>query len=616
LQISQAFLELRSKNDASVFVLGRFEAMNTYSADRQLFFRHLFTKPCFLLQHAGFLAVAVLAKAGTRLKLAVRPGHDGSKLWPGWLLPARQIVCPSVPAAALVEALPYYVIAHPPLLQTGDGAATAAAAVTQPDAEDYFAEQRWGFLLQSAVEAGGNRDANLERIEKWIGSHTDKADTAWETYSACERVANSLVLLACLPRQNFPVSSLTSYIAFLSGSLEWIYAHLEYYGEQRTNNHILNDARALIMGGVALNNAVAVAAGVKIFRAFLPRLVTTGGFLRERSSHYQLIVMNWVLDARKFLQAHGDSTAPDVLFLEDYVLRMAAAGSLLVCGDGELCATIGDVSPDLTPQETVARLATLYPDFWPRKHQPLQPCEIKDGWFRLSMQDGVVLGNFVEEVYPLRYPTHGHNDLTGFVWVDGGTTILTDPGRFRYTPDPVSLLQKSALGHNVPILNGFAPFCETLLPNGQWWPRPYASASAAITVEHDAIALSHNGFSRATPARRHVRRISLHSATLEVVDVFEGEGMVEADFCWHFSGAFDVFDEAALAVRGAGIAVAISLSDPDRRQAISPLACEAIVLTESLRYGEATSSLGLRFKLSLTLPARIMTRFSVSRCAE
>ncbi len=54
-------------------------------------------------------------------------------------------------------------------------------------------------------------------------------------------------------------------------------------------------------------------------------LVLSGGFLRERSSHYQLIVLNWVLDAWRFLAAAEGPESEDVRFLADYAERMRTA---------------------------------------------------------------------------------------------------------------------------------------------------------------------------------------------------------------------------------------------------------------------------------------------------
>jgi hypothetical protein len=71
--------------------------------------------------------------------------------------------------------------------------------------------------------------------------------------------------------------------------------------------------------------------------------------------------------------------------------------------------------------------------------------------------------------------------------------VLIDCGRARYTKDAISTLQKSALGHNVPLVNGFAPLSESLVINGNWWPTPYASAQIAISSDAShRVTISHN----------------------------------------------------------------------------------------------------------------------------
>src|SRR5262249_31915247 len=94
-----------------------------------------------------------------------------------------------------------------------------------------------------------------------------------------------------------------------------------------------------------------------------------------------------------------------------------------------------------------------------------------DGWFRMGDVRNFVLGVFPPGEYPPPFPTHAHGDLGGFAWVDDGQEILTDCGRSRYGADTISWRQKSALGHNVVLVNGLAPLCETLLPETLWWPR-------------------------------------------------------------------------------------------------------------------------------------------------
>jgi hypothetical protein len=176
-------------------------------------------------------------------------------------------------------------------------------------------------------------------------------------------------------------------------------------------------------------------------------------------------------------------------------------------------------------------------------------------------------------------------------------------------------MQKSAVGHNVPIVGGFAPFCETLLPNGHWWPQPYANATAVMTVEPSEITLSHDGFARATLVTRHTRRIHLGKQFLEVIDRFEGDGVLDVVFCWHFGSEFQTLDNDSLVAKSKSSQVLIELVDSDTRQPIVHALCETDALQESTSYGQSIPTLGLRLNVVTPLPAQIMTRFTVSSCA-
>src|SRR5208283_2440197 len=107
-------------------------------------------------------------------------------------------------------------------------------------------------------------------------------------------------------------------------------------------------------------------------------------------------------------------------------------------------------------------------DFWPLPGHARKALEMKDGWFRISAAEEVVIGNFPAGRFPPEFPTHGHGDHTSFAWIHESVDVLVDTGRYRYTPDAVSSHQKSALGHNLPLVNGFAPLCESLASSGSW----------------------------------------------------------------------------------------------------------------------------------------------------
>jgi hypothetical protein len=472
-----------------------------------------------------------------------------------------------------------------------------------------LAAHRWGTLTDSLLDGSVDRQERLAACVRWLEDHRDRSDPSWEPYSSCERVANLLVFLAVMQTSPRAPAIPTQLPAFLQDSLAWIRQHLEYHGPTRTNNHIINNARAIVMTAVALRDGRARAAGMQIMRQWLPRLILEGGFLRERSSHYQVIMLNWLLDAWHFLGARDEAEGEDRSFLANYIRRMIPATAMLCERGTRLLALIGDVSPDLTPAQSLARLQTLYPEFWPPDEHPLGGA-MRDGWFRMISGQSIVFGNFPAGPFPVGFPTHGHADLTSFAWLHGGAEILVDRGRYRYTADATSAFQRSAAGHNVPLVNGFAPLCESLLAAGQWWPLPYAAARLEASVNGAEVILTHDGFARATPVERHSRRLQLDRDMLTVLDGFDGQGEVELGFCWHFGDGLDRFDVHHLTVSGGDRSVVLKVEGVSGLPRSTFLgASEGAWVSRT--YGERQPAPAVYLYWRVRLPAQISTQFCV-----
>lgn len=578
---------------------------DTGRKEREAYLRRLRTEPAFLLRNLRPLAEALFRRLRTRARLLWSPAHRGTKTRPAWLGPSLRVAAGQ--AAGTLQ-LPSYAA----LSAAAQGTATIAspAASDGGDPEDYLGAQRWTFLVDALLTDGESRSAQLAACLRWVETHRDTADAAWEPYSTSERVANLLVYLAATPagRDGTVPPQL---LAFVGDSLRWIRAHLEYYGPYRTNNHILNNARAIIMAAVALNDSAALADGLQIMEQCLPRLITAGGFLRERSSHYQLVVLNWLLDAQHFACLHA---AVRTDFLREHLRRMLAASITLRAPGARLPPLIGDVSPDMTPAQSVARLARLYPQSWssaePESAQGAAAA-FTDGWFRMVAGRSMVLGNFPAGAYPAAFPTHGHADISAFAWVCNGREILVDRGRYRYTPDAISDFQRRASGHNLPLVDGFAPVCESLFVQGTWLPLPYGTAHLEAKLDGESVVLSHDGFARATAVQRHSRSFSLADQALTVSDHFEGSGEAELDFCWHFAEAFTSFDAARLQAIAADARLGLRIEGVSGAPQVA-CAGRAQGGWISRTYGERHPALGVCLRWRASLPARVSTHFSLS----
>jgi Heparinase II/III-like protein len=581
--------------------------LNTSARERRVFFLRLRGDWSFILKHSAALSYAVYRKIRNRARIAASSQHRGRKLWPQWI-GARSAIDGLPPVSGSALRFPHYPALVSPSL--GRAARAMPAAMEHgDDPENRFAQHRWGFLLQAQFQGSVDWNSNVNECLAWISARSDKSQPAWEPYSVCERVANLLVFLAAMPSALRESQLRPELLQFLDSSTAWIYRHLEYYGPSETNNHIIENARALVMVGSVTNNTTAMTAGMRTFRWCLPKLIMSEGFLRERSSHYQLITMNWLLDAWHFVAARAGEDSADAQFLRGYATQMLEAAGMLCDARGLLLALVGDVSPDITPEQSSARLALLYPGYWPRPALVRDPVEFRDGWFRLGAQADVVLGNLPRGHYPPRFPTHGHCDATSFVWRHGAIEVLVDPGRYRYTAAPVAMYQISASGHNVPTVNGLAPVCESLIANGQWWPRPYADATLEAYERDGGIVLAHDGFARATPVGRHFRRILLGDATLLVQDSFEGLGQVELAWCWHFGSCFQDFDQDNLVAAGPGVSVKLSVLGVAGTARVAPLHGGTPGSWTSRVYGQKQPALGIGLHWSVALPATVSTKF-------
>jgi len=482
-------------------------------------------------------------------------------------------------------------------------------AYAHDDPERYLAENRWADCVSAL--SGTASQALADRILTWMKQPPPQTDPAWEPYSCSERVVNLAVLLCVRPeyRAWFDLQQLR---AFFADSLQWIDRHLEYYGPRYTNNHILNNARALIVGGAVLQSSDAVERGLVLFSTMARTLFQRDGFLRERSSSYQVIVTNWLCDAAHFSATADVSTAAcvearqEVAELTERVGR--ATATLLDSMVGQT-VHIGDISPDLHPGCAIARLKLLYPGIVERGS--VSRSGRMDDWiFAQNEHHSLVLCAAIP--FPPAFTTHGHRDLGSFVWFHRRRLVLVDPGRFQYTPDSVSRSQMKSDGHNCLLVEGIGPLAESIFTFAQWLPSGYAEVEGSLEVDpYKSVALRHNGFSRLMGVGDHIRRIQMEGSGLLVEDRIEGSGTVKIDTLWHFAPDLTPVSSDPSEVRGAGIVISVAADGgdgnvPDRQWQSYQYSSE---------YGRHECAHRLRLGWVLSLPCTIRTTLRVFPCA-
>ena len=509
---------------------------NSIVLERTHFLRALKTRPLVLLRHMPSLCAMLIRVYQSRK----------NRSHPIPYLPKSLLHLKKVSLQDCYQAIPYRE-ATTRLKSLISLQNTSSTHLPLNDMEDYLRTHRFANLLDVLG------DTSLPpHITAWLSSPPPKTDRAWETYSCCERIANLLTWISFIPvkeRNGLP----DTLVSLLLDSLTWIYAHLEFYGA-RTNNHFLNNARALILLGVALNHQQAIQLGAKMAADNIIRLIQPQGMLRERSIHYQWIIYNWLLDIDAFLGPDIIAKMPELCVfqrdLQHTLSEMYSACALtLPSVTTSALPLIGDVSPDMSPKQSLARVSICYPAYFPRIEQnESAECTImrRDDFVRMQQGPHWILLNVPTDHSLPHHPTHGHNDLTSFVWFYQDQGVLIDSGRSRYIKESHSIHHKSAYGHNVVLVNQFPPCCESLLFQGEWRPKPYA----AMTIKHHGdednacFCIKHDGFKRATPITEHTRSIQIKAQSIIITDAFRGDYAankaknVTVTTLWHLHPSF------------------------------------------------------------------------------
>lgn len=540
----------------------------------------------------------------TRLRL-MGSEHRGIKKWPKWLgtkslrvkaAHSDELFLPDY-LNIKVEELPVEM----PILQ-----------FEKDDSEAYFAIHRWGDCALGSLYECSVAESAMSNVLDWINNQPVRNDLAWEPYSASERVVNLAVMLSVHQDiwKNLAYEDKEKVVSFFIDSAQWIHDRLEYYGPQRTNNHILNNARAIIVAGSLLDDRPLIERGLKLFNKMSKLIILRDGSLRERSSHYQCVVTNWLLDVVRFASmtsSYSDEAKMNFNELEVLAGRMSYTTGMILTHSATLPSYIGDISPDSHPVLSECRLTALYGGKVITRDEPSYK---SDDWISIISGESMLLTCAMPPTYPIKYNTHGHDDLSSFIWSIGTQPILVDRGRASYKLDKVDQLQCGASGHNTIKINGLDPLSDSIISFGQWLPAPYARASIDTCLEaKNGFTVSHNGFSRISKVGLHSRTVKVENENIEVCDQIDGEGMVDIELFWHFSTDLLPLSETQLILIGNELQTEVK-TDFEYKTAkwhLSP---------HSIAYGDCIEGSTLRIVSRIKLPWKGITKMRVTPCAE
>lgn len=448
------------------------------------------------------------------------------------------------------------------------------------DEEDYEALHRFYWLLIELSTQGKSKfliEWALDQIHDWIDLYIANIDNSakWNTYTTSERIANWILFMKLCGVEISSDQKVSNAVQIMAGHVR---AHIEYYGEQETFNHIINDARALYLYGQGFNNQDYVSDTRKIFSHELPRLVTADGFLREGSSHYHFLFTRWLLEILYIAQSAGDRITAQII--EPFAIQsVEKCYFFLIFDDQEgrwSMPLVGDVSPDCSPEWLLklpwSSIATLLVDPPPYGKQP-----VLDGWAKLFEMGGVerktekkqVLNQQKEEgvawnrasgwcrinfgdltfffyirpEYTFGCEGHYHNDSSAFCLYKKGKPLLIDIGRMSYQNNALGNYGTSGRAHNSVLIDGIEvhPFCRSAYLKELYDPGVFrAGLTKSVFDGVLRVTLTHEGFRRLWKEEvNHVRTFEVNwsERTCEIRDSFEGSKVHPVEIIFHFAPA-------------------------------------------------------------------------------
>lgn len=476
------------------------------------------------------------------------------------------------------------------------------------DIEAYYAENRFAYCINALFENKLDTSIAIEKGLSWIRKAIPKSDKAWEPYSCSERIANFGILLS---KTLFKLDAEQKIIIyhFINEHLYWIDTHLEYYNDKKTNNHILNNCRALIIGGVMINNKFAVERGLLLFDKMANKLLLENGFLRERSTHYQVIITNWLLDSLHFANSYNNLTVDStkaLLKLNELSVKVISCTKTLINFLKTNTTQIGDISPDYPPSLAIDKLKLLY--LGEISSNNLENQYI-DNWLFMSIGTNTLISNLVSNNFPLNFPTHGHNDLGSFIWLNDSLPVIVDPGRYSYTTDEISITQLSTKHHNTILIDDLPPVADSLKNGGNWFPFKYANAKIKGSfINENEFIIEHNGFNRINKVGIHKRKFQLIESVLTIEDVIEGEGNHNIALNWNLAPDYTQISDTEITFKSKSNTLSFHSRQNDN--SFYQLSIGNFFL--SSEYGQFQESICINTLYKCKLPTNIITTFKIN----
>ena len=459
------------------------------------------------------------------------------------------------------------------------------------DVESKLAFHRFAWVPNA--EQGINPDWVVALWRLWIEKYfNSRSHLAWNSYTAAERLINVLKFSI---QYGFPKPK-TEIVQILLHHGKKIFENLEYFGENKTGNHLANNGRGLYLGGLLLGIKSWKTIGRKILVEEGNRIFARSGELQEGSTHYHLLVTKWYLECWLAAQAHSREEAQ---FLEPIVLSSLSVLPFFRMPAG--LPLIGDVSPDCTP-EFLACLLDNSTTGWFGTIKEEEQIKIQkaqnsiyigehknwelDNWRRIDVGPWVGIWHAnLEGWQPM--PGHAHQDFGSFELHFKESSVFRDLGRRSYdTSGDQDIRAKS---HNTLTIDGVVAYPENKAYYSDEFRRQVVPSVPTWGFNKNSVWVESNCFSRIKGVSSWRRRWTFTDTQATIFDSIGGIGRRNIERFLHTVNPTRICKNAAIS----GPFRVVSTSKPKLKS------CQYWA-----RYGKGEKATTIIFKDRVRLPWR------------
>jgi hypothetical protein len=354
--------------------------------------------------------------------------------------------------------------------------------------------RQYGDDVLEAARRGDLEEAR-SLLASWIEGHPPRNTDAWHPYPLSTRVGNWVGAATLLPELATESVSQSAW-----QQLQRLRRNVE---DDILGNHLIRNARALVLGGTAFAAPDLVRRGIDVLRRELPTQILADGGHYERSPSYHLFVLRDLLEIQ--------SASPHS-WLAATIERMRGFAAALQRPDG---------APTLFNDGTVDA---------PRLDLPASPeglTVFEQSGFAVVREHGLWLAFRCGRASPDFLPAHAHADALSLqVWWRG-RPVVVDGGSSTYEPGAQRQWERSTRAHSTIRVDDTDQF--------RTWGAFRSGRLADVKFGYARPGVVEASVS--LPGRiRHSRRIEWDAATGEivVVDTVDGRGAhdVESRIVW------------------------------------------------------------------------------------